>query len=54
LTGGQLRYGEELVDGFDKLPATGSMARELGPRNITVNLVQPRPIKTDLRSADGD
>lgn len=28
------------------------MARELGPRNITVNLVQPGPIDTDMNPAD--
>lgn len=29
-------------------------ARELGPDNITVNLVQPRPIDTELNPANGD
>ena len=30
------------------------LARELGPRNITVNLVQPGPIDTDQNPADGE
>lgn len=33
---------------------TRGLARELGPDNITVNLVQPGPIDTDLNPADGD
>ncbi|MCJ2130680.1 SDR family oxidoreductase [Methylobacterium sp. E-045] len=33
---------------------TRGLARELGPRNITVNLVQPGPIDTELNPADGD
>ncbi|MET9659705.1 SDR family oxidoreductase [Streptomyces sp. NPDC006510] len=32
---------------------TKPLARELGPRGITVNLVQPGPIDTDLNPADG-
>jgi 3-oxoacyl-[acyl-carrier protein] reductase len=36
------------------LALTRGMARELGPRNITVNLVQPGPIETDLNPADGE
>lgn len=30
------------------------MARELGPRNITVNLVQPGPIDTDMNPANSN
>ncbi|RNL93050.1 3-oxoacyl-ACP reductase FabG [Sinomicrobium pectinilyticum] len=30
------------------------MARELGPRDITVNLVQPGPIDTDMNPADSE
>jgi 3-oxoacyl-[acyl-carrier protein] reductase len=30
------------------------LARELGPQNITVNLIQPGPIDTDQNPADGD
>ncbi len=30
------------------------LARELGPRQITVNLVKPGPIDTDMNPADGD
>lgn len=33
---------------------TRGMARELGPKNITVNLVQPGPVETDLNSAEGE
>jgi 3-oxoacyl-[acyl-carrier protein] reductase len=35
------------------LALTRGLARELGPRNITVNLVQPGPIETDLNPAEG-
>lgn len=30
------------------------LARELGPKNITVNLIQPGPIDTDQNPADGE
>jgi len=33
---------------------TRGLARELGPRGITVNNVQPGPIDTDANPADGD
>jgi 3-oxoacyl-[acyl-carrier protein] reductase len=33
---------------------TKGMARELGPRAITVNLVQPGPIDTDMNPADSE
>ena len=33
---------------------TRGLARELGPREITVNLVQPGPIDTDMNPADGE
>lgn len=36
------------------LAFTRGLARELGPRQITVNLVQPGPIDTDLNPADGE
>ncbi|WP_445376409.1 SDR family oxidoreductase [Niveispirillum fermenti] len=36
------------------LAFTRGLARELGPRGITVNLVQPGPIDTDQNPADGD
>lgn len=32
---------------------TKPLARELGPRGITVNLIQPGPVDTDLNPADG-
>jgi 3-oxoacyl-[acyl-carrier protein] reductase len=32
---------------------TRGLARDLGPRNITVNNVQPGPVDTDLNPADG-
>jgi 3-oxoacyl-[acyl-carrier protein] reductase len=31
-----------------------SLARELGPRNITVNVVAPGPVETDMTAALGD
>lgn len=36
------------------LALTRGLARELGPRQITVNLVQPGPIDTELNPADGE
>jgi NAD(P)-dependent dehydrogenase (short-subunit alcohol dehydrogenase family) len=36
------------------LSFTRGLARELGPREITVNVVQPGPIDTDLNPADGE
>ncbi|MBF6322564.1 SDR family NAD(P)-dependent oxidoreductase [Nocardia cyriacigeorgica] len=33
---------------------TRALARELGPRGITVNLVQPGPTDTDMNPADGE
>ncbi len=33
---------------------TRHLARELGPQGITVNLVQPGPIDTDMNPADGE
>jgi 3-oxoacyl-[acyl-carrier protein] reductase len=33
---------------------TKSMARDYGPRGITVNLVQPGPIDTDMNPANGE
>ncbi|MFI1306168.1 SDR family oxidoreductase [Streptomyces sioyaensis] len=33
---------------------TRTLARELGPRGITANLVHPGPIDTDMNPADGD
>ena len=36
------------------LAFTRGLSRELGPRNITVNLVQPGPIDTDMNPADGE
>jgi 3-oxoacyl-[acyl-carrier protein] reductase len=32
---------------------TKGLARELGPKEITVNLVQPGPIDTDMNPANG-
>lgn len=36
------------------LALTRHLARELGPQDITVNLVQPGPIDTDMNPADGE
>lgn len=36
------------------LALTRGLARELGPQDITVNLIQPGPIDTDMNPADGD
>lgn len=33
---------------------TRGLARDLGPKNITVNLVQPGPVDTDMNPADTD
>lgn len=33
---------------------TKALARELGPRGITVNLIHPGPIDTDMNPADGE
>ncbi|MGH6663238.1 MAG: SDR family NAD(P)-dependent oxidoreductase, partial [Rhodospirillales bacterium] len=33
---------------------TKGWARDLGPKGITVNVVQPGPIETDMNPADGD
>src|SRR5262249_5339776 len=32
---------------------TKAMARDLGPRGITINNVQPGPVDTDMNPADG-
>ena len=32
---------------------TQGLARDLGPRGITVNNVQPGPVNTDMNPADG-
>ena len=36
------------------LGLTKHLARELGPQDITINLVQPGPIDTDMNPADGE
>ena len=36
------------------LSFTQGLARELGPKDVTVNLVQPGPIDTDMNPADGE
>lgn len=36
------------------LGLTKHLARELGPREITINLVQPGPVDTDMNPADGE
>jgi 3-oxoacyl-[acyl-carrier protein] reductase len=50
-------FGGLTVYGLTKstlLAFTHGLARELGPLGITVNLVQPGPIDTDLNPANGD
>ena len=36
------------------LSFTRGLSRELGPQNITANLIQPGPIDTDMNPADGE
>ncbi len=36
------------------LGLTRHLARELGPQGITVNLIQPGPVDTDMNPADGE
>ena len=36
------------------LSFTRGLARDLGPKGVTVNLVQPGPIDTDMNPANGD
>jgi len=36
------------------LSLTRGLARDLGPRGITVNLVHPGPTDSDMNPADGD
>lgn len=36
------------------LGLTKHLARELGPQEITINLVQPGPVDTDMNPADGE
>ena len=36
------------------LGLTRGLARDLGPRGITVNVVHPGPIDTDMNPADGE
>jgi NAD(P)-dependent dehydrogenase (short-subunit alcohol dehydrogenase family) len=33
---------------------TKGLARDLGPKGITINNVQPGPVDTDMNPADGD
>lgn len=53
----RLPFGGLTVNAMTKaalLALTRGLARELGPRQITVNLVQPGPIDTELNPADSD
>jgi 3-oxoacyl-[acyl-carrier protein] reductase len=53
----RMPFGGGAVYAMSKSALTGlakGMARDLGPRGITVNNVQPGPIDTDMNPAEGD
>ena len=50
-------FGEISVYALSKAAIAGlsrNLARELGPRGITVNTVQPGPVETDMNPASGE
>jgi 3-oxoacyl-[acyl-carrier protein] reductase len=50
-------FGEISVYALSKAAVAGlsrNLARELGPRGITVNTVQPGPVETDMNPASGE
>ncbi len=54
---GRMPFAGGAVYAMSKSALTGlakGLARDLGPRNITVNNVQPGPIDTDMNPATGD
>lgn len=55
--GEQVHFGGITVYSASKAAVVGftlGLARDLGPRGITVNVVQPGPVDTDMNPADGD
>ena len=55
--GEQVGFGGITVYSASKAAVVGftkGLARDLGPRGITVNVVQPGPVDTDMNPADGD
>jgi 3-oxoacyl-[acyl-carrier protein] reductase len=53
----RMPFGGGAVYAMSKSALTGlakGMARDLGPRGITVNNVQPGPVDTDMNPAEGD
>ena len=56
VNGDRVPFGGGAVYAATKAAVAGltrGVARDLGPRGITVNLVQPGPIDTDMNPADG-
>jgi 3-oxoacyl-[acyl-carrier protein] reductase len=54
---GRMPFAGGAAYAMSKSALTGlakGLARDLGPRNITVNNVQPGPIDTDMNPAEGD
>lgn len=54
--GAQVRFEGLTIYSTSKFAVAGftrGLARDLGPRGITVNVVQPGPVDTDMNPADG-
>src|SRR3546814_13581892 len=55
--GENVRFPGVTLYSMSKAAMTGmtrGLARDLGPRGITVNVVQPGPIDTDMNPVDGE